>query len=60
MTKKAVALTSQRKKTLPVVSVESGADDLEQANRYKDSVVKTGRSCGIESMKFKFNGLSLE
>ena len=51
---------SQRKKTLPVVSVESGADDFEQANRYKDSVVKTGRSCEVESMKFNFNGLSLE
>ena len=51
---------SQRKKTLPVVSVESGADDFEQANRYKDSVVKTSRSCEVESMKFNFNGLSLE
>jgi len=51
---------SQRKKTLPVVSVESGADDFEQANRYKDSVVKTGRSCEVESMKFNFNRLSLE
>jgi len=51
---------SQRKKTLPVVSVESGADDFEQAKRYKGSVVKTGRSCELESMKFNFNGLSLE
>jgi len=33
---------------------------FEQANRYKDSVVKAGGSCEVESMKFDFNGFSLE
>ena len=33
---------------------------LEQANQYKGAIDKTGAVCDVESMKYNFNGLSLE
>lgn len=33
---------------------------LEQANKYKDAIEKTGAVCEVESMKYNFTGLSLE
>ncbi|MCH8106669.1 MAG: ribosomal protein L7/L12 [Proteobacteria bacterium] len=33
---------------------------LDQANKYKNSIEKTGAICEIESMKYNFSGLSLE
>lgn len=44
--------------SLPATIKENITKD--QANKYKTAIEKTGAICEVESMKFNFNGLSLE